>query len=63
MNIGYWLWERSGEGERQLWIEAYVCALQCMAEASMGWRWIMEKGTWVPKISRFVKIFLNVTGT
>ena len=63
MNIGYWLRESSGENKRQSWIEAYVCALQCVAEASMGQRWIMERGTRVPKISRLVEIFLNATRT
>ena len=62
MNISYWLQESSKEDERQLWIEAYVCALQCVAEASVGQRWIMERGTRVPKVSRLVEIFLNATG-
>ena len=39
-----------------------MCALQCMAEASVGQRWIMERGTRVPKVSRLVEIFLNATG-
>ena len=60
MNIGYWLWENSGKDQRQLWIEA-VCALQCMVEASMDRRWITERGTKVPKVSRLVDIFLNAT--
>ena len=62
MNISYWLRESGGEDKRQSWIEAYTCALQCMAEASVGQRWITEKGTRVPKISRLVEIFLNATG-
>ena len=49
MNISYWLQESSREDERQLWIEAYVCALQCVAEASVGQRWITEKGRVSPK--------------
>ena len=62
MNISYWLRENSGrENERQLWIEAYACALQRVAKASVGRRWITEKGTRVPKVSRLVKIFLNAT--
>ena len=36
MDIGYWLHESNDEDEQQLWIEAYACALQCMAEASVG---------------------------
>ena len=62
MNISYWLRESGGEDEMQSWIEAYMCALQQMAEASLGQRWIMEKGKRVPKISKLVEIFLNVTG-
>ena len=63
MNISYWLRESGREDERQSWIEAYACALQHMAEASMGRRWIMEKGMRVPKVSKLVEIFLNATGT
>ena len=33
-----------------------------MAEASVGQRWVTERGTRVPKISRLVEIFLNATG-
>ena len=61
MNISYWLWENSREDERQLWIEAYACGLQCVAEASVGRRWITERGIKVPKVSRLVEIFLNAT--
>ena len=39
-----------------------MCALQHMAEASVGQRWVMERGTRVSKISRLVEIFLNATG-
>ena len=63
MNIGYWLRESNDEDERQIWIEAYACALQCMAEASVGQRWIAYRGIRVPKISRLVEIFLHATGT
>ena len=63
MDIGYWLCENNDEDERQLWIEAYACALQCMAKASMGRRWIAYKGIRVPEISRLVEIFLHATGT
>ena len=63
MNIGYWLRESDDEDERQLWIEAYACALQCVAEASVGRRWISYRGIRVPKISRLVEIFLHATGT
>ena len=63
MNIGYWLHESDDEDERQLWIEAYACALQRVAEASVGQRWISYRGIRVPKISRVVEIFLHATGT
>ena len=62
MNIGYWLRKNGGEDERQLWIEAYMCALQHMVEASVGQCWITESSTKVPKVSRLVEIFLNATG-
>ena len=38
-------------------------ALQRMAEASMGRRWVTDRGIRVPKITRVVEIFLNATGT
>ena len=38
-----------------------MCALQHMAEASVGQRWITERGIRVPKITRVVEIFLNAT--
>ena len=62
MNIGCWLLESNKEDEQQLWIEAYACALQCMAEASVGRKWISERGIRVPMITRVVEIFLNATG-
>ena len=62
MDIGYWLHE-SNKDERQCRIEAYACALQCVAEASVGRRWIAYRGIRVPKISRLVEIFLHATGT
>ena len=63
MNIGYWLRETRKKDDRQLWIEAYACALQCVAKVSMGRRWITYKGIRVPKISRVVEVFLHATGT
>ena len=63
MNIRYWLHESDKEDEQRLWIEAYACALQCVAEASMDRRWITEGGIRVPKIARVVEIFLNATAT
>ena len=35
LNIGYWLRNDREVDDRQWWIEAYVCSLQCMAEASV----------------------------
>ena len=44
-------------------MEAYACALQCVAEASVGQRWIVYRGVRVPKISRLVEVFLHAMGT
>ena len=63
MNIGYWLRQTKKKDIRQFWIEAYACALQRVAEASMGRRWIAHKGIRVPKISRVVEVFLHATGS
>ena len=63
MNIGYWLHQTKKKDIRQFWIEAYACALQRMAKASMGRRWIAHEGIRVPKISRVVDVFLHATGT
>ena len=62
MNIGYWL-RQTKKKDRQFWIEAYACALQLVAEASVGRRWIAHKGIRVPKISRVVEVFLHATRT
>ena len=45
-----------------MWIEAYACALQCIAEASVGRRWVMKKGIRVPRVTRVVETFLNAMG-
>ena len=63
MNIGYWLCQTKKNDIRQFWIEAYACALQRVAEASVGRRWIAFEGRRVPKISRVVEVFLHATGT
>ena len=63
MNIGYWLRQTKKKDIRQFWIEAYACALQRVAEASVGRRWIAHKGIRVPKISKVVEVFLHATGT
>ena len=62
MNIGYWLRQTKKKDIRQFWIEAYACALQRVAEASVGRRWIAFEGIRVPKISRVVEVFLHATG-
>ena len=63
MNIGYWLCQTKKNDIRQFWIEAYACALQRVAEASIGRRWIAFEGIRVPKILRVVEVFLHATGT
>ena len=63
MNIGYWVHQTKKKDIRQFWIEAYACALQRVAKASVGRRWVAYKGIRVPKISRVVEVFLHATGT
>ena len=63
MDIGYWLCQTRKNNNRQFWIEAYACALQRVAEASIGRRWIAFEGRRVPKIARVVEVFLHVTRT
>ena len=63
LDIGYWLRRTRKNNNRQFWIEAYACALQRVAEASVGRRWIAYEGRRVPKIARVVEVFLHATGT
>ena len=63
LDIGYWLRRTRKNNNRQFWIEAYACALQRVAEASVGRRWIAFEGRRVPKIARVVEVFLHATGT
>ena len=63
LDIGYWLCQTRKNNNRQFWIEAYACALQRVAEASVGRRWIAYEGRRVPKIARVVEVFLHATGT
>ena len=63
MDIGYWLRQTRKNNNRQFWIEAYACALQQVAEASVGRRWIAFEGRRVSKITRVVEVFLHATGT
>ena len=61
MEIGRWLpldWEGSRE---DLWIEAYTCGLQSMAEASTGWSWVTEGERMAPQVSPLVQAFLSTT--
>ena len=62
LDIGHWLWEDCDVDDRQWWIEAYVCSLQCMAEASMGQFWTVVGETMVPEVSNLVKTFMTMTG-
>ena len=62
LNIGHWLWEDRKVNERQKWIEAYVCTLQHVAEASVGWYWTMEDGKMTLEVSKLVETFMAVTG-
>ena len=36
LDIGHWLWEDHDVDDTQWWIKAYMCSLQCVAEASVG---------------------------
>ena len=49
LDIGYWLRRTRKNNNRQFWIEAYACALQRVAEASIGRRWIAFEGRRVPQ--------------
>ena len=46
----------------QRWIEAYMCSMQCVAEASVGWYWTAEDGTMTPEVSNLVETFMAMTG-
>ena len=48
MNIRYWLHDSDEEDERQLWIEAYVCALRPMDASAMGHGGRDQSTQWVP---------------
>ena len=62
LNIGIWLWEDYDVKDRQQWIEAYVCSLQCVAEASVGQSWTTEGETMVPQVNGLVETFMAMTG-
>ena len=51
------------EGSREdLWIEAYACCLQRIAEASTGRSWVAEKEGMSPGVSPLTQAFLSATG-
>ena len=62
LNIGHWLQKDHKVNGRQKWIEAYVCALQHIGEASVGRYWTTEDGTMTPKVSKLVEAFMAMTG-
>ena len=62
MEIGRWL-PLDREGSRKdLWIEAYACSLQCVAEVATGRSWVTEGEGMVPQVSPLVQVFLMATG-
>ena len=64
MEIGRWLPldrdDRDGSRE-DLWIEAYACCLQHMAEASAGRSWVTEGEGMAPHVSPRTQAFLSTT--
>ena len=62
IEIGRWLpLDREGNKE-DLWVEAYACCLQCMAEAAVGHSWETEGKGMVPQVSPLVLEFFTTTG-
>ena len=65
MEIGRWLpldrEDREGSKE-DLWIEAYACCLQRVAEASTGRSWVTEGEGMAPQVSPLAQAFLSATG-
>ena len=62
MEIGRWL-PLDKEGKKEdLWMEAYACCLQHVAEASVGHSWEPEGEGMVPQVSPLVQAFLTATG-
>ena len=62
MEIRAWL-PLDREGSREdLWIEAYACCLQHVAEASTGWSWVTEGEGMAPQVSPLAQAFLSTTG-
>ena len=62
MEIGQWL-PLDKEGKKEdLWMKAYACCLQCVAEASARCSWETEGEGMVPQVSPLVQAFLTTTG-
>ena len=53
--------DREGSKE-DLWIEAYACCLQHVAEASTRHSWVVEGERMAPQVSPLVQAFLSATG-
>ena len=65
MEVGQWLpLDRDNhEGSREdLWIEAYACCLQRIAEASTGRSWVAEGEGMAPRVSPLTQAFLSAMG-
>ena len=65
MEIGRWLpldRDDHGGSREDLWIEAYACCLQCMAEASTGQSWVAEGKGMAPHVSPLTQAFLSAMG-
>ena len=61
MEIRRWLpLDREGSKE-DLWIEAYACCLQRIAEASARCSWVTEGKRMAPQVSPLVQAFLSTT--
>ena len=61
LNIGHWIREDCKVSEWQKWIEAFVCTLQHVDEASIGHTWTTEDKNMTPQVSKLVEMFLAVT--
>ena len=65
MEIGWWLpLDRDNhEGSKEdLWIEAYACCLQRVAEASTGRSWVAKGEGMAPRVSPLTQAFLSAQG-
>ena len=62
LNIGHWLQEDPKVDERQRWIKAYACSLQCIVEASVGCTGPRKAEQWLQEVSNLVETFMATTG-